>query len=158
METKFYDERLGIDGTIDQLIDWAYRYDEDYSNEALEMIASLAASYGADSQKARIPLLVLRDRERQKRNDGTLPYENMIIDHILNGSISFSETKDYGEVEIFEDRGKVLLSITGTDARGTFSAAATVPVEEFVSETNESGWLESMIGITMFYNNQYCEN
>ena len=152
MEARYYDRELGIDGTIDELIDWSYRYDKDYSNEALEKIADLASSCGVDPQKARIPLLVLKDRERMRRNDGTLPYEQMILDHLIYGKVSFSETDDRGEIMISEDRGDVLISIAGEDDNGSFTAGTTIPIGMFMSPDNESNWLESLIGRILNYN------
>lgn len=35
-DTSFYNLSLGINGTIDQLLNWCYRYDKDYSDEALK--------------------------------------------------------------------------------------------------------------------------
>ena len=51
-ELHIYNEPLGIDGTISQLIDWAYRYDDDYSDEALDYIA---AKTGRERPKTMIP-------------------------------------------------------------------------------------------------------
>ena len=66
-ELHIYNEPLGIDGTISQLIDWAYRYDDDYSDEALDYIAAKARELGVEEEKCLIPILVkLTGRERPK--------------------------------------------------------------------------------------------
>ena len=158
---RLYDKKLGIDGTIAELIDWAYRYDRDYSDEALLKIADEAAVY--DKEKARIPRLVVKDRQRKAKNDGSLPLEQLRLDKLVYGKIlGCSELKDYGEVEIFEDRGKVVISIIGMDDIGCFTAAGVLPIEEFMADENddrfpaaEDDWLESLVGEILFYNKQY---
>lgn len=62
MEIKIYNPELGLDGTIDELLDWAYRYDKDYTDEALDEIARLAAEQ--NHEKAEVPVLVKLDRSR----------------------------------------------------------------------------------------------
>lgn len=149
-ELHIYNEPLGIDGTITQLIDWAYRYDSDYTDEALDYISSQARSLGLPEEKAIIPTLVKKARQR---TDDTLPYESMKIDRLRGGSISFSETKEYGEVEIREEGDKVLISIIGVDDEGSFSAASAFSTDEFMG--GEDNWLEQAIGSILFYGKVY---
>lgn len=137
---KFYDEKLGIDGTIEELLDWCYRYDDDYSDEALDKIAEYAKNLEMDW---RIPVLVKKARHRK---EDTLPYEVMKLDKIHGGKIGYSSTEKYGEVEIFEDRGLVIFSITTTFG----TAAGSCTVEEFMD--GEDNYLESLMGSIMFYN------
>ena len=152
-ELRIYNEPLGIDGTISQLIDWAYRYDGDYTDEALDYIATKAMELGFPEEKAIIPTLVKLDRQRTARNDNTLPYEAMKLDKLRGGSISYSETKEYGEVEIREEGDKVLISIIGVDDEGSFSAASAFRIDEFMS--GEDNWLEQTIGSILFYGKVY---
>ena len=152
-ELHIYNEPLKIDGTISQLIDWAYRYDDDYSDEALDFIAAKARELGVEEEKAIIPTLVKLDRQRTARNDDTLPYESMKLDKLRGGSISFSETKEYGEVEIREEGDKVLISIIGVDDEGSFSAASAFSTDEFMS--GDKKWLEQAIGSILFYGKVY---
>ena len=149
-ELHIYNGPLGIDGTITQLIDWAYRYDSDYSDEALDYISSQARSLGADEEKAIIPILVKKARQR---TDDTLPYESMKIDKLRGGNIGYSETKEYGEVEIREEGDKVLISVIGVDDEGSFSAASAFTIDEFMS--GEDNWLEQAIGSILFYGKVY---
>lgn len=149
-ELHIYNEPLRIDGTITQLIDWAYRYDDDYSDDALDYIAAKAKELGLPEEKAIIPTLVKKARQR---TDDTLPYESMKIDRLRGGSISFSETKEYGEVEIREEGNKVLISIIGVDDEGPFSAASAFSIDEFMS--GEDNWLEQAIGSILFYGKVY---
>ena len=152
-ELHIYNEPLGIDGTITQLIDWAYRYDDDYTDEALDYISSQARSLGLPEEKAIIPTLVKLDRQRTARNDDTLPYKSMKLDKLRGGSISYSETKEYGEVEIREEGDKVLISIIGVDDEGSFSAASAFSTDEFMR--GEDNWLEQAIGSILFYGKVY---
>lgn len=149
-ELHIYNEPLRIDGTITQLIDWAYRYDDDYSDDALDYIAAKAKELGLPEEKAIIPTLVKKARQR---TDDILPYESMKIDRLRGGSISFSETKEYGEVEIREEGDKVLISIIGVDDEGSFSAASAFSIDEFMS--GEDNWLEQAIGSILFYGKVY---
>ena len=141
-----YNEELGLDGTITQLVDWSYRYDSDYSDEALEKISELAKMYGLPAEQQMIPLLVKESRDREA---GTLPYEYMKLDKLRGGKISYSETKEYGEVEIREEGDKVLVSVTGCNDEGCFCAANAYTVKEFME--GDSGFLETAIGETLFY-------
>ena len=149
-ELHIYNEPLRIDGTITQLIDWAYRYDDDYSDDALDYIAAKAKELGLPEEKAIIPTLVKKARQR---TDDILPYESMKIDRLRGGSISFSETKEYGEVEIREEGDKVLISIIGVDDEGSFSAASAFSIDEFMS--GEDNWLEQAIGSILCYGKVY---
>lgn len=149
-DLRIYNEILKIDGTISQLIDWAYRYDSDYSDEALDYIAAKAKELGVSEEKYLIPTLVKKGRNR---NDDTLPYESMKLDKLRGGSIGYSETKEYGEVEIREEGDKVLISIIGVDDEGSFSAASAFSTDEFMS--GEDNWLEQAIGSILFYGKVY---
>ena len=150
---RLYKPDIGIDGTIPQLIDWAYRYDRDYSDEALEWIHEQAKAFGFPAEKYRIPLLVKNDRNRKSG----LPYEQMMLDKLVYGKISFSSTEEYGEVEVYEDRGYVVVSVSGVDEEGTFVAASRVTVDEFMGEENDHNYLETLVGNIMTHSKQYEE-
>ena len=152
-EIEVYNKDLGLEGTMSQLIDWCYRYDGDYTDEALKEISRLAKEYGMPESDQQIPILVMKDRQRTEKCDGTLPYEQMKLDRLRGGKIGYEETKDYGEVEIREEGDKVLVAITGVDDEGTFTAANAFSVEEFMG--GEDGFLESAVGETLFYGKQY---
>ena len=77
----------------------------------------------------------------------------MKIDRLRGGSISYSETKEYGEVEIREEGDKVLISIIGVDDEESFSAASAFTVDEFMG--GEDNWLEQTIGSILFYGKVY---
>ena len=149
-KTRFYDSELGIDGTAPELVDFAYRYDGDYSDEALDKIGEFAASVGMPADKCMIPGLVKKARNRKEG----LPYESLKLERCVYGKIiGLSETTPYGEVEIREYDGFVTVSICGTDEEGTFTAANKVGVEEFME--GDDGFLETLIGQTLFYGKQY---
>ena len=152
-DIRIYNEPLDVDGTIAQLIDWAYRYDSDYSDEALDYISARAESLGLPQEQAAIPVLVKLARHRDSENKTTgnhsLPYESMKLDKIRGGKISYSATAPYGEVEILEEGGKVLIAITGNDDAGFFTAANTYRLDDFMG--GSGGWLEQAIGETLFY-------
>ena len=114
-DIQIYNDDLGLDGTISQLIDWSYRYDQDYSDEALLEIARQAKELGLPKEKYRIPELVLKDRIRSKEKPDTLPFEALQLNWLIDGKISFSETKDYGEVEIWTENDQVIVSVSGVD-------------------------------------------
>ena len=154
-EIKIYNEKLGLDGTINELLDWAYRYSDDYSDEALDEIARYAGEWNIPEDKAKIPVLVKESRQREKKDDETLPYESMKLDKIIYGQIGFESTEPYGEVEIREEGSKVLVAITGTDDNGCFTAASACSVDEFMN--GEENWLESFIGSILFYSKIYEE-
>lgn len=144
-----YDEELGLDGTIPQLVDWAYRYDSDYSSEALLRISRYAKRYGFDEKYVQIPLLVNKARIRETKEPGTLPFEQLQLNQLVDGIVSFSQTMSYGELEIFSEGDKVVVTIMGTDDTGPFTAANMYPLTEFMSGTGN--WLESAVGETFYY-------
>ncbi len=151
MDNKYYFPDLGIDGTADELITWAWRYSDDYSDEALQKISEIAG--GENNPKAKVPLLVLEDRHKEAN---ALPYANMKADYILNGyGPSYSETKEYGELEIRREGDFVLLSVMGQDDTGFFTAANKYTMDEFMSD--DPSWLESQVGSTLFYGKVYEE-
>ena len=145
---QIYNAELDVDGTIPELLDICYRYDSDYSDEALAYIAEQAAAFGFDPS---IPNLLLKQRKNEK--EGRLPYEQLKMDHIRGGVIGYEETMEYGEVEIREERDKVLIAVIGTDDIGSFVAANAVPLDEFM--IGEDDYLEQMIGTTLFYGKVY---
>lgn len=152
-DTVFFVRSLGIEGTLDQLIDWSYRYDRDYSDEALEKISEIAKdAHWISEEKKKIPGLVLQARKREKRNDGTLPYEQMKLDQIIYGKIRFGETKEYGEVEINTEREKVLITVQGSDNGKPFTAYDAFYIEEFMS--GDADWLEKTVGRILYLSNR----
>lgn len=152
METRIYDEALGLDGTIRELLDWCYRYSDDYTDEALDAISAYARTQGL-TEKAGIPILVKQDRQRKQKADGSLPYEQMKLDRLHGGRISHGSTEGYGEVEIRQEDGNVLVVVSGVDDIGFFTAASACSVEEFME--GEGNFLESFIGSLLFYNKIY---
>ena len=153
--TSFYNLSLGINGTIDQLLNWCYRYDRDYSDEALKKISEIAQDADwLSKERKMIPLLVLRARQREEKGDGTLPYEQMKLNYIMDGTISFSETKDYGEVEIRTEGENVLISVQWSENGRNYIASGVYRIAEFMG--GETQWLEETIGATMYYS-AICE-
>lgn len=148
-ETRIYNKELGLDGTIEELIDWAYRYSDDYSDEALDEIAAKAREFGFPKEKAMIPTLVKLDRQRAERKDGTLPYEQMKLDRLHGGLVSYSSTEEYGEVEIRQEGNKVLVSVIKADDENGSIAAGVCSLEEFMN--GEKNFIESLIGQIIFY-------
>lgn len=41
-DIRIYNADLGLDGTIEELINWSYRYSDDYNDAALDEIARQA--------------------------------------------------------------------------------------------------------------------
>lgn len=152
-EIIVYDRELGIEGTIPQLVDWAYRYDSDYSDEALEKISANAEALGFSEKYVRVPLLVRDARKRENTEDGSLPYESMKLDKLTGGRIGYEETKEYGEVEIREENDKVLIAVTGSDSEGFFTAASAVSADEFMN--GEPDFLEKTVSEILFYGKTY---
>lgn len=145
-EVKFYVPELGIDGTMPQLIDWCYRYDGDYTNDALERIAELAESYGFDPS---VPRLVREQRiQTQKAKDEgveRIDYEQLKLDKLVYGKIiGIEESMSYGQVTVTEDRDIVVINVQGVDDDGMFDVGSRYTIDEFMS--GDSNWLEYQIG------------
>lgn len=148
-----YDGRLGINGTVPWLVDTAVKYDDDYSDEALEAISGWAKKLGFGQDMIRIPLLVKAARHRRMTAPDTLPLEDMQIDKLRGGKIGYSETKDYGEVEIREEFDLVLIAVYGSDDNGSFTAAGSYSTDEFMAA--EGNWLETAVGGILCLNSLY---
>lgn len=153
-----YEPDLGLDGTIPELVNWAERYTNDYSDPALERISELARQYGLDQKYIEIPLL-LRN-ERLKEGNGTLEsaYARLQIEHWLGDRISLSMS-NYGttgtELEIREEDEKILISLTGADSEGAWTAANAYHIDEFMPGPVNN--LDIMIGNTLAYGKVYEE-
>ena len=159
-ELRYYDKELGIDGTLKELVDWANRYTADYSDEALRKISEYAVQEKAEEKYIKIPLLLIEERLRDNTDivRDTVPYERMKIDYYLYDSTSFSRSlygPDDAELEIWSEGSDVIISLIGTDAEGSYTAAGKYSVEEFMQ--GEGDWLESQIGQILYYGKEYDE-
>ncbi len=157
-DMHIYEPELGLDGTLEQLLDWANRYTADYSDEALERLHKLAQIYGGSEADINLPLLLIAERKRENAEEDTMPYERMKIDHLLLGNVSYSETRQdpYMEIEIREERDLVLLSVNGIDENGSWSAANIYSLEEFMN--GEADFLQRSFSETLFYGKVYEED
>lgn len=72
---------------------------------------------------------------------------------ILDRKLRIVNENASDEVEIREERDKVLISIIGVDDEGAFSAASAFSTDEFMS--GEDNWLEQAIGSILFYGKVY---
>lgn len=138
------------------MIDWCCRYSDDYTDAALDEIAAQAKQLGLLDDQVQIPILVKLGRKREQKADGTLPYEQMKLDHILGGQIGYSSTEEYGEVEIRQEGDKILVAVTGSDDSGFFTAASACSIDEFME--GDDNFLETFIGSVLFYNKVYEED
>ncbi len=159
-DIKIYEPKLGLSGNITQLVRWANAYTADYSDEALEHISELARQMGADEKCIQIPLLLKAERRRENEAaDGVgTPYERMKIDYYTYGDIGYSEsnyTTPGTELEIRSEGNVVLISLTGCDDGGDWSAADRYSVDEFMA--GDYGWLDKTIGNILYYNKTYEE-
>lgn len=150
-----FEPKLGLDGTIGDLLRWAHQYTEDYSDDALMRIAELARNYGIPADECRIPVLELRDRRRAAKNDGTLPYERAVIDLLLDGRTYLSEAREYGQVSLSVEGDRILVVIDGEDSNGPFTAADTCSRDEFLS--GDDSFLERLVGQALYYGKSYVE-
>lgn len=149
-EIKIYKPELGVDGTIPQLLDWCYRYDSDYSDEALDYIAEQAASLGFDPS---VTQLIKKQRHNEKPR--RLPYEQMKLDKLVYDKIGHEETMEYGEVEVREEGDRIIIAVRGVDDNGPFTAAIIVPLDEFMR--GEDNYLEERVGAALYYGKVYDE-
>lgn len=155
-EIKIYEPDLGLNGTIPQLVDWANRYTDDYSDDALDKISETARYLGFGDKEVEIPVLLRV--ERLKEGNGTLAsaYARLQIEHYLGNKISLSISnygKDGTELEIYEDQGKVVISLYGIDDEGGWSASNLFTVDKFMK--GALNWLDKAIAETLFYGKTY---
>ena len=154
MEIRYYDKELDIDGTCAELVRSAWLYDATYSDKALLAIYEIAVK--ENDPKKNIPLLVLKGRARE--NDEEIPYEQILASALYYGEDpKFSKTMPYGELEIMSENGYTVISISGVDDYGSFTAANSVPTSVFTDVGNDMNYLENLIGQTLFYGKEYQE-
>ena len=154
MTEKFYMPELGIDGSIEELVDWANKYTQDYTDEALLKISELAKERKMEEKYIQIPLLLKDERKRETEEEDSVPYERMKIDYYLYDKTSYSSSDgEGGETEIFSDRDVVIVSLTGIDEDGYWEAANSVSVKEFMS--GDYNFLNKLIGETYYYGKEY---
>lgn len=157
-DIKVYDSELGLNGTIPQLVDWANRYTDNYSDVALEKLSELAKLYGFGDKEVKIPLLLRDERLKEDYNTLESAYARLKIDHFLSSKISLSISnygKDGTELEIYEDQGKVVISLYGVDDEGRWSSSNLFTVDEFME--GDSNWLDKAVAETLFYDKTYDE-
>ena len=152
-DTSVYETELGLDGTPAQLVDWAYRYSADFTDDALIRIAEIAKERGGSEKDQQTPLLVLAVRQREAKADDSLPYEAMKLDILHDMAHSWEETRPYGEVELRVAEDKVYLAVIGRDTIGDFVAQNAVPLSDFMG--GDAGYLEKLVGETLFYGKVY---
>ncbi len=154
-----YEPDLGLEGTVEELVNWAERYTNDYSNPALKRISELAEEEKMEEKYIQIPLLLKTERIRENNADkNNVPYERLKIDWFNYGKISYSKS-NYGtlgtELEIYSEGDKVLIVLIGMDENGTFTAAGSFSIKEFMN--GDYGWLDSAIGSVLYYAKEYEE-
>ncbi len=150
--TVFYEPELRLNGTIPELVDWANRYTSDYTDQALERISELARQSGFEEKYVEIPLLLRNERLFEGNNTLKSAYARLQIDHYLDNRIGLSMSnfgEDGTELEIREEDGKVLISLSGMDEEGAWSAANAYTLDEFMS--NAANWLDVAVGETRAY-------
>ena len=152
-EKMFYEPNLGIEGTMPELVDWANRFTEGYSDPALERISELASENGFENRYIQIPLLVRN--ERLYEGDGSMrsAYARLQIDYYLGNKISLCMSNFQGnegmELEIFQDLDRVTIYLSGDDDEGHWIASNLYQVTEFIGNANN--WLDVQIGAILFF-------
>ena len=145
-----YEPKLGLDGTIPELVDKANRYTNDYSDEALERISYLAKMYGMTEAEVAIPKLLIGERARENKEGHNIPYERMKIDWYLNQKFGYSYSDgEGGETDIWNEDDRVVVSLQGIDDNGSYVAVGTCSVEDFLA--GEENYLDNFIGSILYY-------
>ena len=136
-----------IEGTSKELADIAYRYEEDFSDANLEEIRQFAdAMHDEASANKMTWMLESRDEIAQ----GLLNLGQMKID-VSEGCNSSDQIKinDSDTLEIWRERDKVIIFVSGFDEEGSWSACNSYPVEEFLNL--KTGSLDGIVGETISY-------
>ena len=156
--TVMYRPDLGLCGELSLLIDQANRYTGDFTDDALDALAHEAAKAGAEGACAEVPKLL--KLERALEGDGTLAsaYARLRIDRYLGDRVSMSMsnfTENGTELEVYEDGGKVVVSLCGANENGAWTAASACDIKEFMDVENEPDWLDRRVGETLYYSKQH---
>ncbi|ADL36346.1 hypothetical protein bpr_II409 (plasmid) [Butyrivibrio proteoclasticus B316] len=140
-----------VEGNAKELVDKAYRYDDDFSDDAVQEIIDFATA-----QKEDCRTLIYLLEARQEEKEGKLLLGQIKNDILLYDSAEEFEYND-DTVEIWKESttGQVLVHITGEDKQGPYHATNAYDFEEFMNR--DMGSLESLIGETLFYGTVYDE-
>ena len=156
-EARIYDKDLGLDGEVSELVRQADMYTDSFSDEALEYLSERAKDFGYEEKYVQIPKLLIAERAREARGDGTINYERLKIEEYEYGKASLAMSNYGGEIgrelEIMQEGDQIIISLTGMDDKGSWHAAGTYSVDEFMQ--GDAGWLEHAIGETFYYTMQY---
>lgn len=130
-ETCYYDSKLSIDGTADELASMAERYTDDYSDEALEYIIQILQNEGKNDKAQRVEF-ELESRREVNANKFDL---GRIKLWALDGMYQFVDSdKEAYHLDVFSERGQIVISVSTRDDRNN---AATFSLDEFLGFSSD---------------------
>ncbi len=140
-----------VEGTADHLADICYRYDKDFSDENIAEIEEFAKAMKDTDSANKMHWLL---ESRHELAAGKMNLGQMKID-LANGTVTEAIQEDNMNIEVFRENDKVVISITGWDDEGTYTATNAYELSEFLDL--EEGSLELEIGHALAYGINYLE-
>ncbi len=142
-----------VEGTSSHLCSLAYRYDNDFSDDSITEIMEFARAM--KDRESELTMKWLLESRHEKKN-GLEDLGQIKIDMYNNTCTEAISLDDINaRCEIFRENDKVVISITGFDEQGTWTAANAYDIDSFLEL--EEGSLGRVIGETINGGTSYLE-
>lgn len=143
MDARYYNSKLSIDGTADELALMAERYTDDYNDEALESIIKILHNEGKDDKAQRVAF-ELESRREVNANKFDL---GRIKLWALDGMYQLVDLdEETYHLDVLSERGQIVISVTTQDDK---TNAATFSLDKFLGFSSDD--FEKAVNATIFY-------
>lgn len=143
MDARYYDSKLSIDGTADELASMAESYTDDYSDEALESIIKILQNEGKDDKAQRVAFELESRREVNAHKFDLGRIKLWALDGMYQLVDLDEETY---HLDVLSERGQIVISVIKQDDRAN---AATFSLDEFLGFSSDD--FEKAVNATIFY-------
>lgn len=143
VDVRYYDPKLSIDGTANELASMAERYTDGYSDEALERIINILQNEGKNDKAQRVAFELESRREVNAHKFDLGRIKLWALDGMYQLVDSDEETH---HLDVISERGKIIISVSTRDDR---TNAATFSLEKFLEFTSDD--FEKTVNAVMFY-------
>lgn len=149
MVTRYYDEKLGIDGTAEDLARFGTQYADDYADEGLEKIVEILKTEHMQEQASRVAYELESRRELREGLRDVARLKLWAMDGMYQ--LIDEEDNDAFYLSMIHENDQVIISVTGK-AEGddeVRSNTDAMPVSEFMKLTAKE--FENRVNAVWFY-------
>lgn len=143
VDVRYYDSKLSIDGTADELASMAERYTDDYSDEALEKIIDILQNEGKNEKAQRVAFELESRSEVNAHKFDLGRIKLWALDGMYQLVDSDEETH---HLDVISERGKVIISVNTQDDRLN---TAIFSLEKFLELSSDD--FEAAVNSAIFY-------